>query len=324
MPHNYDLLFNRRNALGLGMAGAGASLAPLAAGLGFATPANATTLKSKTYDFTKPEDNFRATMKSWITTKPDEEVIVYFFGVESAVTDDGKKVIPICGRVGTDFYRVIPQADGSYRCLLNELVFYTDLGTGEVLNTWYNPMIEEEVEVFHLRQGPVNFTLSKDRWEMDFAAGRSERRWTIVDDHAFLNWHSDSSKKNPLDPKKWPRESTGEMTYRHEFMVTISSLAELENPEIGSVKARGMWGSIKDWLPWMLMGDKPGRIFTRMSSTKIDSAALLPRPVLDYAEKHYPEMLAAPKKWTDEYVTIYDHFERERKPKPPKSAGAGT
>ena len=56
---------------------------------------------------------------------------------------DNEKVRALFGVEGFSFTRTKRLEDGSYRRMLREIVFYRDLETGKILDTWHNPYTNE-------------------------------------------------------------------------------------------------------------------------------------------------------------------------------------
>jgi hypothetical protein len=122
--------------------------------------------------------------------------------------------------------------------------------------------------------------------------------------------------KNPLQPDKWPRESSGENAQVSEMMRYFVSRKDLENPKLTSVPYVGTWHRVTPWLPWMLMGQTPGHCLYTATMTGFDSAEKLPKVLLDYAKKHCPDVLKAP---TEDYGPSHsslEHYAKQQKPAP--------
>jgi hypothetical protein len=45
--------------------------------------------------------------------------------------------------------------------MCREIILYTDLRSGEVLEEWYNPYIDETVKVVHVDNDPYNYTIEE-------------------------------------------------------------------------------------------------------------------------------------------------------------------
>ena len=130
--------FSRRGVLGLGLAaglGACSGLGPAASGA-----------RSRPLDLTTAEDNIYAYAKTW-GTLGDEPVFGGHEGVFFAVVGN-RRAIPLFGYVGFGSlqFRILPNGDAEYRG--KDATFYTDLKTGELLDTWQNPFTGRTVKVY--------------------------------------------------------------------------------------------------------------------------------------------------------------------------------
>ena len=76
---------------------------------------------------------------------------------------DGQAVKPLMGFEGFSKARLIDRGDGSYQKVLREVLFYTDLQTGEVLETYRNPYTDEQVPVVHIANDPFNMLIEQYR-----------------------------------------------------------------------------------------------------------------------------------------------------------------
>ena len=72
----------------------------------------------------------------------------------------GEKHKKLFGFEGFSFARLEDNGDGTYNKLLREVGFYTDLETGEVMDEYYNPYIDETVPVVHIANDPFNYVIS--------------------------------------------------------------------------------------------------------------------------------------------------------------------
>jgi len=72
----------------------------------------------------------------------------------------------------------------------------------------------------------------------------------------------------------------------------------------------------------MLMGQAPGNCQYAAFMGNCDHPGdVLPRPVVDYAEKNLPKYFDAPEVWTDVGLSSLENYEREQEPAPVKDAG---
>ena len=133
-------LTTRRGALSaLGAAAMGASGLPTAAHA--AVPSS-----NGGIDYTDPKDNLYAFAK--MLSSFDEPVIGCFHGL-MYMRWGTNRMVPAFGYEGTGVLQARWEPDGTLSRRSRETGYFTDLRTGEVLETWENPFTGETVEVYH-------------------------------------------------------------------------------------------------------------------------------------------------------------------------------
>jgi len=220
---------------------------------------------------------------------------------------------PLYGVVGVFPARSWRQVDGTYRVASNNIIFYTDLAMGRVIDDYQNPYTNELCRV-HNHASVLNQTMRP-------ALGRTQTKTSVVDtawlvrmDNVTQRTEASIKKPNPIDPDNWPRESSGKWFHKQMSNQMTASLMDLENPDLASVPCITASQRFGPWYPWMLMGEMAGRNFSYMTVYRARTLADVPRNILDYAEKNKPEFLSAPRKWTGEYTDPETLYTLEREP----------
>lgn len=241
----------------------------------------------------------------------------------------GNKVEDLVGFMGFDSSRLEKRDDGSYAKLLREVVLYTDLRSGEVLEEWYNPYIDETVPVVHVANDPFNFVIrdyvgpppSYGGLNPDEAPPRRPLllNWQQQGDRLLLENHIHLYYRNALQPDKWPRESAGEMVRVSEMYTFFVDVAKIQDESFTTLPFSGTWHRITPWFPWMLMGQTPGHCqYACFHGSGQELDEVLSRPVLDYIEKHYAKYFKAPDAWEEPSLSSLEHYAREQTPAPAK------
>jgi hypothetical protein len=242
----------------------------------------------------------------------------------------GEKLKPLLGFQTFLATRLVPLPDGNIRRLNKEVIFYTNLTRlgqpGEIIEEWTNPWTQEKLKVVQVINDPFNYTISDTLIlaPEDFPGDKSKLPkiplifpWQELNgDTLVLSTDMHLNYKNPLQPDKWPRESSGENAQVSEMMRYFVSRKDLENPKLTAVPYNGTWHRVTPWLPWMLMGQTPGHCLYTATMTGFDSAERLPKVLLDYAKKHCPDVLKAP---TEDYGPSHsslEHYASKQKPAP--------
>jgi hypothetical protein len=294
-----------------------------------APPAHAIGLPSasgtppKGFDPLSPQDNLRAYVRMTKSIDPQDVTVGWFGGRVFSVIGDQEIIRPLFDVEGFGIGRTLPQADGSYRSLWREVGYYKDLANGRIMETWANPLLDGEVvETYPINNDPVNSHL-RSEFRLGFGATKDEHSetikfvmpWHFQGPHAMAGFDVNLAWKSPLDPKVWKRESAGERVRVSEYQQWRVDASELADPNAPSLKPYGSWNRIAAWLPWMLMGQRPGHLFYRSHTLKLARIEDLPKHVLDYTEKRFPKYLAPPEKWVEPNVSSFEMYARDRKPK---------
>lgn len=311
--------FDRRGVLKLLAAGVPAALATTSLG----TAAAATSTGGGRFDPQSPVDNLRAYIRMTRSLDPTATTVGWFGGRVFSVIGDSEIIKPLFDVEGFGIGRTEPQADGSYRCLWREVGYYKDLATGKIMETWKNPMLGEQVEVYPINNDPVNAVL-KPEFTLGFNATKDQYAktikflmpWHFVGPNAMTAFDVNLDWKSPLDPKVWKRESPGERVRVSEYQQWRIDRTELEDKDSPSVKPYGSWNRVATWLPWMLMGQRPGHLFYRSHTLKLERVEDLPRDILAYTEKRFPKYLTAQREWVEPNVSSFEMYARDRKPLP--------
>ncbi len=241
---------------------------------------------------------------------------------------EGEAVRPLMGFEGFSATRLVDNGDGSYQKLLREVVFYSDLQTGEILETFLNPYTNEAVRVVPVANDPFNIVIEKYYPKGPSYGGlreqEEERRpmilpWKITKpDTVTLATDIHLFYPSALQPEEWPRESSGKFVQVSEMFRYIIAKKDLEDDSKTSVEYSGAWSRITPWLPWMLMGQEPGHAFYMGTMGAYDNLDMLSDNARLFAEKNYPKYFDAPEKWEEPSLSSLEDYARTQKPAPVK------
>ncbi|MEZ5498986.1 MAG: DUF1838 family protein [Steroidobacteraceae bacterium] len=309
----------RRATLGLAAGVAAASVAPKLA----AKPR----VKFVTrVDFKNPKWNRDTFARIDGELDPTKQKLGWLRGTVYGVREN-EKVRPLFIAEGFSFTRTKLLEDGSWRRLLREIVFYRDIATGKIMETWHNPYTDEDVRVVPIANDPFNFTISEWAPEPPSYGGLNKekppRRPLLLDwnygPNGTLILSTDIHLYYPsaLQPDKWPRESAGPMSRVSELFKYTVQQKDVENPNITSLPIVGSWSRITPWLPWMLMGQAPGHC------SYFTNFATLPGGIKDLPQDLVAAARAMDEKWlsapTEDYgpsLSSLENYAREQKPAP--------
>lgn len=284
-----------------------------------------------TFDLTTGRGNVDAYLK--LTSNLDMES-THFGWIDGYVMGvaPGGAVKDICGFRGIGCNRLLPYEgpEYGYRRVLREIVFYTDLETGEILEEIENPYTNETVRVVPVANDPFN-AIFKEVWPDPPSYGglNTEKReprpfllnWQQIGQHSMMEIHVHLYYPNALDPKVWVRESSGPMNRVTETFNYTFSMDDLQNPELTTVPSTGVWTRVTPWLPWMLMGQAPGHCLYNCNFADIKSLDDAPdQRIIEHIAQNYPKFLDAPDVWEEPSLSSLEWYSREQEPAPPGGA----
>jgi len=326
---------DRSNRLALTRRAALATL-PIA-GTALFTPAAlgaATTGRRSNFDPSSPADNLRAYVKLQYSLIK-EQVWGYFGGTCYALEGDlpPRRLFDVDG-FGQGWVELQP--DGSYHLAWKEIGLLKDSVTGKVLDEWHNPLTDETVDVKHIMNPAANGTLRASEPPMDasFTTGGIDAPprnfkhpdrpndfilpWQTIGDYTSV-WNDVTlAMDHTLDPKIWMRESSGARISIGEFFQLIARTDELFDERLNQVPYTGAWARVASWHPWMLMGQRPGKLFYRCTTQRLRGPEQLPPSFLAEVRARAPDYLVAPTAWGPRYST-WKNFLATQTPKPPKT-----
>ena len=304
---------NRRTALQYALAIGGAtSLGTLATGA-----AQAAKITGK-LDYADPRDNLYAFGKIW--SSYDEPCIGAFHGL-MYLRVPGKRMMPVFGYAGTGALFAKIDDAGDLWIKSRETGYFTDLETGDVLETWANPLTGKTVDVYHFYNDVLIGKIAKEIPK--FFMGELGDAPTLMNegtvfpnddgDYPFilpfqqygndlmLAWDYTHEYTNPVTPAGWPKSSTGERITPSEHFTFQVNKTELEDRDLPTCRMTAGFSRISECWPFMQMGGTEfanTTLFGRMHSHKgLKGYDEVPPKVLAYIEKHAPEYLELPDHW---------------------------
>lgn len=239
--------FTRRAMLATSLAGGAALAAPLRAGGQGATSLSGPSLSGPLLDLSTPQGNALAYARIQGNLDPAVTSYSWYAGRVSGHRP-GEAGRDLMGIIGMGAVRLLPLEGGSsWMMLRKELGFFTDLGSGDVIDRWRNPYTNEDVEVVHLANPAINapirpYELQQGLYE---SVGKPEDAkpfilpWRQVGDRLMTERYAHVRARNPLDPKVWQRESSGEFITISDSNSFNVSLADLQNPALTKVESFG-------------------------------------------------------------------------------------
>ncbi len=250
-------------------------------------------------DSGNPLGGLQAMVKLRCSLDPREEKILWWEGTVFA-QEPGKKSQALMGFEGFNIGRTEKQADGTWRLYTRELAIYRDLKTGKILEQWTNPISGETNDVLAVANDPVNTVLS-DRYPLP---------WVSKGDEVMLAMNIPLAYPNPLQPKDYPKESSGPTYVGSEHFMFFAAKADLANAKLNSAPVSYGWTRIGPWLPWMKLGERPGNVLYIAQGVKLASFDQLPADIRELVHNKYPQYQHAPDTWVQPNATSWTEYKK--------------
>ena len=184
----------------------------------------------------------------------------------------------------------VERTDYGFAWMNWEALFYTDAATGDVIDEWHNPFIERTVPVFHLRNPYVNspYRIQGENgpWHYDYHANGEDV--IFYRDLMFFG-------PNPKDREEYPNYVGSDYCQGAGIYNFACKRYELDNPNFTSIPCISTWTSVRQWFPWMEMGQWEGGMVASTRGRKLmKGKEEIPAKFREYLEKNDPDYLRAP------------------------------
>ena len=254
-----------------------------------------------------PADNLLAFMKVRGSLDENEEVIFYASGRMYGQVE-GERDQPLMDFEMFNIAKTVKTGDHSYDLLTREAGIYKSIETGEPLESWDNPYTGEAVDVLHLWNDPVNQKLELDgrfgKWNVPYQRVSSGRICMNLD--IFLHYPS------ALSVAEFPENSQSDTYEAAELYQFYFSENDVHDPSKNSVESDVAWTRIGPWLPWMKMGQRPGKLVYHCTGYKLSGNDFekMPASLREYVLSRKPEYRHAPSEFTKPNETSWTYFKK--------------
>jgi hypothetical protein len=219
---------------------------------------------------------------------------------------DGE-ITPLCGMIAGAMQRWERIAGDRYEVTVLEVAHYTNLATGELLDTLKMPHTGRTVQVPRYRFGPtkVRFAVALDEWEefepVKVAANASQFAprssvhlvrsigpvWAVGDDVLL---RSDEYGRVYPDRAKPPT------VFYREWMVWRAAATALARADMPSVPADCSYSALSGFRPWMQMEGVRGHTAENGFGKKADRWSDCPAQFLELTRRLHPDVLDNPER----------------------------
>jgi hypothetical protein len=258
------------------------------------------------------KDNMDAYVKVRASLDPKEDVVFYATG--SIYGYEPEK--PWKHLLNFEMYNIARvekiQGDSGWRLITREMLVYEDPKTGEIITNWKNPYTNEEVEVFHVWNDPVNQTFKYKTFTFDYKR-MGDNRICFYNDVPL-------SYPSPLKKADWPKNSRSDVYQGAELFNFFCNEKDIYNKKINNVNADISWSRFSDFLPWMNMAQLPGNLLYQSRGWKVKGGYnALPQKIKDYVEKRNPQYKTAPTTYEKPNMTSWKYYKKVMEDRKKKS-----
>ena len=263
--------------------------------------------QSLNLDLDKAEDNMLAFIKVRGSLDPEEEVIFYANGTIYGFVG-GERDKPLMGYEMYNIGRSVKKGDHSYELLTNEVLLYTDLKTGAVLEQFENPYTGETVDVTHVWNSPVNQKQELQGKYGPWGVNHNKYGKDVICMNAdiFLAYPS------PLTIADYPDNAQSDLYEASELFQFFFSEKQVNDPDVSSVDCSISWTRLGPWLPWLNMGQREGLLVYNGAGYKLSEKNFddMPKVLIDYVMANQPEYRHAPTEYTSPNETSWTYFKK--------------
>ena len=331
---------SRRSALKSVLA---AGLFPALETSGFAATAPAGSHDS--VDFGGPFKNLYAMTKA-SSTFGEKPQFAALFGVWYGLVGDEMR--QLFGYEGHSLSqsRIAPDDPQKIETRVRESCIYTDLVSGQRLESWKNPYTGEVVPVhpwlLEFKCGGTTAErkesgFATDAYTMHVYTGELERKgqdaakavglvlpWRKIADKYFTTLHTYNRWPNPVTPEGWPKASTGSTYTQYEVVRVAVDATALNDNGVAQAPRTGSLTRRTPWLPFMRMGQSPvkgGCMALSHLHSLTGTIDDVPSTLRSFLEKNHPVMLEPMTSWKYTYTRPGSTWTSYANSVPPETPG---
>jgi hypothetical protein len=238
--------------------------------------------------------------------RTDGKIVFGWLNATRSTVIDGD-IVPLCGVVAGTLQRWERIAEDRYEVTDLEIAHYTDLATGELLDTLKMPQTGRSVQVPHYRFGPtkVRFAVALDEWE-EFEPVRSAANAALFAPRSSVHlvrsigpgWTVGSDLLLRADEygRVYPDRAKPPTVFYREWMIWRASAAALANAGTPWVAADYSYSALSSWRPWMQMEGITGHTAENGFGSKAQRLSDCPAQFLELTRRLHPDVLDNPER----------------------------
>jgi len=205
-----------------------------------------------------------------------DEGLVFWWLKGTKYGQVGPELKPIFDMQVGSFMRTKNTPDGGYDVTSLELVFYTDLATGEFMREWTNPYNGKTLRINHGLVGPttIHFTKSGDQVMPTEIGGAKLESVNVIGPPLIVG--DDIWIKQDSTAAVMPADAKGAPFRVNDWSTYLGRIADLNNAAMPFAPATVYLQEATSWQRWMMMGDAPGGLTSRAVGRKVATYAEMP------------------------------------------------
>ena len=239
--------------------------------------------------------------------RTDGKTVFGWLNATRSTVIDGD-IVPLCGVVAGAMQRWKRIAEDRYEVTDLEIAHYTDLATGELLDTLKMPQTGRTVQVPRYRFGPtkVRFAVALDEWEefepVKAAANNASQFAPRSSVHLVRSvgpaWAVGNDVLLRADEygRVYPDRAKPPTVFYREWMIWRAAAAALANADTPSVAADYAYSALSGWRPWMQMEGVNGHTAENGIGAKAERWSDCPAQFLELTRRLHPDVLDNPER----------------------------
>jgi hypothetical protein len=261
---------------------------------------------AQTVDLGKAQDYLNAFMR--VRGDANGGVTLYHWTGTVYSLIPGEKRTELFGFEGFNIAKTV-RGEIGFQLLTREAAFFKDPRSGEILETWHNPLTKTDVPVVQIWNDPVNQDMDFDAETLPYI--RQILPSTELGDEFAFHMEIFPFYTSPLPRKEFGEFSQHDMYQAAEFFQFFARKSDLLNPALASVPTTITWNRISPWMPFMRMGDRAGSLVFVCRGQKLAGGfEALPKQIKDYVINNKPEFATPPDEWSEPNETSWTYFRK--------------
>lgn len=172
--------------------------------------------------------------------------------------------------------------------------FYTDLATGELLETFNNPITGKQVKINYAPAKARTRQFNRGGEVEGFAMPGTTTTHSSAPGPAWIEG-DDVWVRSDMAFRAVPTDLTRKAFQVEDLSTYFASLRDVADPRKKAIPAGQVFSDMLNFPPWLEMGDRNGHYFSRCFGRKVFSAAAMPADWQRLMAVRHPDILRDPK-----------------------------